>query len=62
MISRLAVSCAGVVDPAVEGQNAMVNAMPREISDRLTRTAQARIPLDWPDLPGRSWRLTDILG
>ena len=24
--------------------------------------AQARIPLDWPDLPGRSWRLTDILG
>ncbi len=23
---------------------------------------QARIPLDWPDLPGRSWRLTDILG
>ena len=24
--------------------------------------AQARIPLDWPDLPGRRWRLTDILG
>jgi hypothetical protein len=24
--------------------------------------AQARIPLDWPDLPGRSWRLTDLLG
>jgi hypothetical protein len=24
--------------------------------------AQARVPLDWPDLPGRSWRLTDILG
>ena len=24
--------------------------------------AQGRIPLDWPDLPGRSWRLTDILG
>jgi hypothetical protein len=24
--------------------------------------AQARIPLDWPDLPGRSWQLTDILG
>jgi hypothetical protein len=24
--------------------------------------AQARIPLDWPDLPGRSHRLTDILG
>ena len=24
--------------------------------------AQARIPLDWPDLPGRAWRLTDILG
>jgi hypothetical protein len=23
--------------------------------------AQARIPLDWPDLPGRNWRLTDIL-
>jgi len=23
--------------------------------------ARARIPLDWPDLPGRSWRLTDIL-
>jgi hypothetical protein len=23
--------------------------------------AQARIPLDWPDLPGRSWQLTDIL-
>jgi len=23
--------------------------------------AQARIPLDWPDLPGRPWRLTDIL-
>ena len=23
--------------------------------------AQARIPLDWPDLRGRSWRLTDIL-
>jgi hypothetical protein len=23
---------------------------------------QARIPLDWPDLPGRSWQLTDILG
>ena len=23
---------------------------------------RARIPLDWPDLPGRSWQLTDILG
>ena len=23
---------------------------------------QARIPLDWPDLLGRSWQLTDILG
>ena len=23
--------------------------------------AQARIPLDWPDLPGHSWRFTDIL-
>ena len=26
------------------------------------QSAQARIPLDWPDLPGRSWRLADILG
>jgi hypothetical protein len=24
--------------------------------------AQGRIPLPWPDLPGRAWRLTDILG
>jgi hypothetical protein len=24
--------------------------------------AQAHIPLDWADLPGRSWQLTDILG
>jgi hypothetical protein len=24
--------------------------------------AQGRLPLSWPDLPGRSWRLTDILG
>ena len=24
--------------------------------------AQGRIPLDWPDLPGRSWWLTDLLG
>ena len=24
--------------------------------------AQARIPLGWPDPPGRSWQLTDILG
>ena len=24
--------------------------------------AQGRIPLDWPDLPGRSWWLTDIFG
>ena len=23
--------------------------------------SQARIPLDWPDLPGRSWQLTDVL-
>ena len=23
--------------------------------------AQARIPLGWPDLPGRSWQLTDVL-
>ena len=23
--------------------------------------AQARVPLDWPDLPRRSWQLTDIL-
>ena len=23
--------------------------------------AQARIRLDWPDLPGRDWQLTDIL-
>jgi len=23
--------------------------------------SQARIPLDWPDLAGRSWRLTDVL-
>ena len=26
------------------------------------RRAQGRIPLNWPDLAGRSWRLTDILG
>jgi hypothetical protein len=26
------------------------------------RPAQGRIPLDWPDLPGRNWWLTDILG
>ncbi|MFC0431977.1 alpha-amylase family glycosyl hydrolase [Kutzneria buriramensis] len=26
------------------------------------RPAQARIPLDWPDLPGRGWRLADLLG
>ena len=26
------------------------------------QSAQARDPLDWPDLPGRSWQLTDILG
>jgi Alpha amylase, catalytic domain len=25
------------------------------------RPAQARIPLDWADLPGRGWRLTDLL-
>ena len=25
------------------------------------RPAQARIPLDWKDLPGRGWRLTDLL-
>jgi hypothetical protein len=25
------------------------------------RPAQGRIPLDWPELPGRSWRLTDPL-
>ncbi len=25
------------------------------------QSAQARIRLDWPDLPGRSWRLTDLL-
>jgi hypothetical protein len=24
--------------------------------------AQAQVPLPWPDLPGRSWRLTDLLG
>jgi hypothetical protein len=24
--------------------------------------AQGRLPLDWADLPGRSWRLTDLLG
>ena len=24
--------------------------------------AQARIPLDWPDLPDRNWQITDILG
>ena len=24
--------------------------------------AQARIPLDWSDLPDRSWQFTDILG
>ncbi|GAA3431768.1 alpha-amylase family glycosyl hydrolase [Kutzneria kofuensis] len=24
--------------------------------------AQARIPLGWPDLPGRRWRLTNLLG
>jgi hypothetical protein len=23
--------------------------------------AQAQIALPWPDLPGRSWRLTDLL-
>jgi Alpha amylase, catalytic domain len=26
-----------------------------------SQPAQARIPLDWKDLPGRSWRLTDLL-
>jgi Alpha amylase, catalytic domain len=25
------------------------------------QSAQARIRLDWPDLPGRGWRLTDLL-
>ena len=24
--------------------------------------AEARLPLPWPDLPGRSWQLTDLLG
>jgi hypothetical protein len=24
--------------------------------------AQGRVPLEWADLPGRSWRLTDLLG
>jgi hypothetical protein len=24
--------------------------------------AQGRVPLAWADLPGRSWRLTDLLG
>ena len=24
--------------------------------------AQGRIPLDWTDLAGRGWRLTDLLG
>jgi hypothetical protein len=24
--------------------------------------AQGRVPLDWKDLPGRGWRLTDLLG
>jgi hypothetical protein len=24
--------------------------------------AQGRIPLGWPDLPGRGWRLTDLMG
>ena len=24
--------------------------------------AQGRIPLSWPELPGRTWRLSDILG
>ena len=23
--------------------------------------AQGRVPLDWPDLPGRNWHLTDLL-
>ncbi len=23
--------------------------------------SQGRIPLDWPDLPGRNWQLTDVL-
>jgi len=26
-----------------------------------SQPAQARIPLDWKDLPGRGWRLTDLL-
>jgi hypothetical protein len=25
------------------------------------QTAQALIPLDWPDLPGRGWQFTDLL-
>jgi hypothetical protein len=26
-----------------------------------TAPAQARVPLRWPDLPGRTWRLTDLI-
>lgn len=27
-----------------------------------TTPAQGRVPLRWPDLPGRTWRLTDLIG
>ena len=54
----------GRVDLAAEGRNTMFSAerLRLDVADAGGEPAQERIPLDWPDLPGRSWQLTDILG
>jgi hypothetical protein len=50
---RNLVACSWTADDGGNRHVAVVNLS--------AQPAQARIPLDWKDLPGRAWRLTDLL-
>jgi hypothetical protein len=57
-------SCVNLLAWSWTGQAGAEDPVPRHVivvnfSDA---PAQGRVPLRWPDLPGRNWRLTDLIG
>jgi hypothetical protein len=62
---RTSVSGSGATEPASARAARPAGRAPRDCFRCCSAVSAPRDcapPLDWPDLPGRSWRLTDILG
>jgi hypothetical protein len=60
---RNLVACSWTADNGTADNGTADNGGGRHVAvvNLSPQPAQARIPLDWKDLPGRGWRLTDLL-